>query len=135
LHESLLIVKEEGLEQAHNRHRLHHKALAAGLAAIGLGIVVAEEYRLPQLNAVAVPPGINEANVRRQLLQDWDLEIGSGLGALAGKVWRIGLMGHAARKSNVIYCLGALEQVLLQNGLALEAGAALAAAEKVYAEV
>jgi alanine-glyoxylate transaminase/serine-glyoxylate transaminase/serine-pyruvate transaminase len=133
LHESLLILKEEGLEQSHSRHRLHHKALAAGLAAMGLGMVVAEEYRLPQLNAVAVPQGINEASVRRQLLQDWDLEIGAGLGSLAGKVWRIGLMGHAARKSNVVFCLGALEQTLLQHGMALEPGAALAAAESVYA--
>lgn len=133
LHEALLILKEEGLENSIARHQLHHRAFAAGLKALGLDIVVEQQYRLPQLNAVSVLAGVDEAVVRRKLLQDWDLEIGAGLGSLAGKVWRIGLMGHAARRSNVVYCLGALEQVLLQLGVKVDAGAALAAAENVYA--
>ena len=135
LHESLLMLKEEGLASSHARHRLHHEALAAGLQAMGLGLPVAENYRLPQLNAVAVPQGVDEALTRQRLLQDWDLEIGAGLGALAGKVWRVGLMGHTARRSSVIYCLGAMEQVLLQQGAPVNPGVALAAAEKVYAAV
>lgn len=135
LHESLLILKEESLAASHARHRLHHQALAAGLQAMGLSLPVAQAYRLPQLNAVAVPDGVDEAQTRQRLLQDWDLEIGAGLGALAGKVWRIGLMGYTARRSSVIECLAALEQVLLQQGAAVQAGVALAAAQKVYADV
>lgn len=131
LHEALLILKEEGLEQAWQRHRQQHEALAAGLEALGLEFVVDKSCRLPQLNSVTVPEGIDEAAVRSQLLQEFNLEIGAGLGALAGKVWRIGLMGYAARSENVQLCITALEKVLGDQGLALEAGAALAAAEAV----
>jgi alanine-glyoxylate transaminase/serine-glyoxylate transaminase/serine-pyruvate transaminase len=132
LHESLLILKEEGLEAAWQRHRLHHQALAAGLEAMGLGLVVDAAIRLPQLNSVTVPDGVDEARVRAALLQEFALEIGAGLGVLAGKVWRIGLMGYACNRQNVTLCLSALEQTLLAQGAAIDAGKALPAARAVY---
>lgn len=135
LHESLVILKEEGLANSHARHRLHHQALVAGLEAMGLTLAVDPAYRLPQLNTVVVPDGVDEALLRHHLLQNWDLEIGAGLGALAGKVWRIGLMGHAARQSSVVYCLSAMEQALLEQRADIRAGAAFKAAEQVYAGV
>jgi alanine-glyoxylate transaminase/serine-glyoxylate transaminase/serine-pyruvate transaminase len=131
LHESLLMLKEEGLEAAHARHRLHHRALVAGLDALGLDMAVAEAFRLPQLNAVRIPEGIDDARLRQTLLQDFNLEIGAGLGALAGKTWRIGLMGHACNRSNVILCLTALSTALQQQGLSTHTDAALAAANAV----
>lgn len=132
LHETLIILHEEGLENAWARHRHHHEALAAGLDALGLEFVVESPYRLPQLNCVAFRDGVDEGAVRRQLLADYQLEIGAGLGPLAGKVWRIGLMGYAANQKNVLLCLGALETVLLENGSVLEAGYAVEAAQKIY---
>ncbi len=132
LHESLLMLREEGLESAWQRHRLHHTALVAGLEAMGLGLVVAPEWRLPQLNSVTVPAGIDEAELRGKLLRDFNLEIGAGLGALAGKVWRIGLMGCAANRQNVLLCLTALEQSLAALGAVIKPGVALAAASAVY---
>jgi len=128
LHEALLILQEEGLEQAWARHRRHHLALRAGLEAMGLELVVAEEARLPQLNAVSVPAGVDEAQVRARLLEEYQLEIGGGLGALAGKVWRIGLMGHACTRRNVLHCLGALDSVLSALGASIRSGAAVEAA-------
>lgn len=134
LHESLVILQEEGLEAAWERHRRHHLALEAGLAAMGLELAVRPPWRLPQLNAVRIPEGIDEARVRRRLLEEFDLEIGAGLGALAGRVWRIGLMGHAARRRNVLYCLGALASCLAAEGYSGAAGAdPLAAARETYA--
>jgi alanine-glyoxylate transaminase / serine-glyoxylate transaminase / serine-pyruvate transaminase len=112
LHESLVMLREEGLEAAWTRHATLHRALVAGLGAMGLTLPVAEDWRLPQLNAVAVPAGIDEAAVRGRLLQDYGLEIGAGLGALAGKVWRIGLMGQSATPVHVTACLTALESAL-----------------------
>lgn len=131
LHESLVLLKEEGLEQSWARHILHHRALAAGLEALGMQLVVPEQERLVQLNAVSIPEGVDEAEVRRLLLLDWNLEIGAGLGTLAGKVWRIGLMGHAANKKNVLLCLAALQDVLGRLGVDCGSGA-LSAAEAVY---
>lgn len=131
LHESLVLLKEEGLEQSWARHRLHHQALAAGLESIGMALVVPQNERLPQLNAVSIPAGVDEAEVRRLLLLDWNLEIGAGLGSLAGKVWRIGLMGHSANKKNVLLCLSALQDVLSRLGVECGSGA-LRAAESVY---
>ena len=133
LHESLLILKQEGLEAAWQRHRMHHQALVAGLEAMGLELLVAPASRLPQLNSVRVPEGIDEGQVRATLLRDFGLEIGAGLGALAGKVWRIGLMGHACNRQNVLLCLTALEQTLRAQGAAIEAGRAQAAAAASYA--
>ena len=132
LHESLLIVQEEGLANSHARHARHHQALAAGFEAMGLNLPVDPDFRLPQLNAVSVPAGVDEANVRHLLLRDWNLEIGAGLGTLAGKVWRVGLMGHAATRENVIFCLGAMEQVLLSQGARINPDCALPAAFAVY---
>jgi alanine-glyoxylate transaminase/serine-glyoxylate transaminase/serine-pyruvate transaminase len=132
LHESLLMLQEEGLEGAWQRHRLHHQALLAGLEAMGLGMVVAPEWRLPQLNSVTVPAGVDEAELRSMLLRDFNLEIGAGLGALAGKVWRIGLMGSAANRQNVLLCLTALEQCLVALGADIRPGVALPAARSVY---
>jgi len=132
LHESLVLLKDEGLENAWARHRLHHRALKAGFDVLGLKFVVREEARLPQLNAVHVPAGIDEAAVRRQLLDRYNLEIGAGLGPLAGKVWRFGLMGYSARADNVRLCLGALAEVLAGMGAKADREAALAAAQSVY---
>lgn len=133
LHEALLILKEEGLENSWARHAHLHLALRAGLETLGLNFVVPEAYRLPQLNAVTIPEGIDDAQVRRTLLNDYDLEIGAGLGALAGKVWRIGLMGHACSADNITYCLNALDKVLSKMGAEVKSGAAVAAAKQVLA--
>jgi alanine-glyoxylate transaminase/serine-glyoxylate transaminase/serine-pyruvate transaminase len=132
LHESLVMLAEEGLEKAWARHAYHHQALAAGIEAMGLRFVVDQEYRLPQLNSVTIPAGVEEAKVRAALLNDYNLEIGAGLGALAGKVWRIGLMGESSCKTNVLLCLGALDAVLTGMGAAINSGRAVAAANAVY---
>ncbi len=112
LHEALVLLQEEGLENAWERHWRHHHALREGLAGLGIEYVVDEAHRLPQLNAVRIPDGVDDAAVRRRLLEEYGLEIGAGLGDFAGKVWRIGLMGHAANARNVLLCLSALRAVL-----------------------
>ncbi|MEZ9190770.1 alanine--glyoxylate aminotransferase family protein [Vibrio sp. 10N.286.52.F8] len=112
LHESLVLLKNEGLDNAWSRHYAMHQELKAGVEALGLKFVVDEESRLPQLNALYFPEGIDEAKIRTQLLEEYNLEIGAGLGSLAGKAWRIGLMGYGARKENVALCLKALKDVL-----------------------
>jgi alanine-glyoxylate transaminase/serine-glyoxylate transaminase/serine-pyruvate transaminase len=128
LHESLVMLQDEGIENSWQRHYTNHLTLRAGLEAMGLSFVVDEEYRLPQLNSVTVPDGVDEAEVRSRLLNEFNLEIGAGLGALAGKVWRIGLMGHSSRKENIFLCLSALESVLTDMGAEINSGAAIAAA-------
>ena len=132
LHESLVMLQEEGLEAAHARHLRNHRALVAGLEAMGLTMAVAPAHRLPQLNSVLIPEGVDDAAVRGALLNDFNLEIGAGLGALAGKTWRIGLMGHSSSEQNVTACLNALEAVLSNQGAAITTGAALPAAQGVY---
>ncbi|MEM9623246.1 MAG: alanine--glyoxylate aminotransferase family protein [Pseudomonadota bacterium] len=112
LHEALLMLHEEGLEASWARHRAMHGLLVDGLTDLGLEFVVDSTYRLPQLNVVAAPEGVNEAEVRKQLLTDYNLEIGAGLGVFAGKVWRIGLMGYAARRENVQLCVSAMRHCL-----------------------
>ena len=112
LHEALLILEEEGLEKSFARHKKNHDALVNGLDSLGLSMAVSEEWRLPQLNAVSIPDGVDDAAVRARLLKDFNLEIGAGLGELAGKQWRIGLMGHASNPVNVERCLTALAAVL-----------------------
>ena len=129
LHESLVMLKQEGLENAWQRHQRNHLVLRAGIEAMGLEFVVDEASRLPQLNAVSVPDGVDEAAVRSQLLQQFNLEIGAGLGALAGKVWRIGLMGYSSRAENILLCLGALDAVLTDMGANINSGAAIPAAQ------
>lgn len=133
LHESLVILQEEGLENAWARHARHHNALRAGFEAMGLKFIVHPEERLPQLNAITIPDGVNDAAVRTMLLNDYQLEIGAGLGVMAGKVWRIGLMGHACNARNVLLCLNALEDVLGRVNAPVERGVAVAAAQKVLA--
>ncbi|WP_038047117.1 alanine--glyoxylate aminotransferase family protein [Thioalkalivibrio sp. ALJ24] len=134
LHESLVILQEEGLENSWARHCRHHDALRAGLEAMGLEFLVAQEHRLPQLNSVHVPEGVDEAAVRGELLERYGLEIGAGLGPYAGKVWRIGLMGYGANERNVLTCLSALEAVLTDRGL-VEPGRAMQAARAAYANM
>ncbi|UCH53480.1 MAG: alanine--glyoxylate aminotransferase family protein [Pseudomonadota bacterium] len=124
LHESLVLLSNEGLENAWARHRKHHLALRAGLEAMGLRFYVQEHVRLPQLNAIVVPHGINESELRRRLLEEYSLEIGAGLGALAGKIVRIGLMGYGSNVKNVLYCLAALEEVLSEMRLPIDKGIA-----------
>jgi alanine-glyoxylate transaminase/serine-glyoxylate transaminase/serine-pyruvate transaminase len=134
LHESLVLLKEEGLENAWARHMNNHLALRAGAEAMGLQFIVREEDRLPQLNAVSVPEGVDEAAVRQRLLNEFNLEIGAGLGTLAGKVWRIGQMGYASNFKNIIFCLSALDKVLTDMGAPIESGVAVAAAQKAAAK-
>lgn len=132
LHESLLMLQEETLQQAWQRHAQNHAAFAAGIEALGLSFVVDSAYRLPQLNSVTVPEQVDEAQVRNLLLNDYSLEIGAGLGSLAGKVWRIGLMGFTSNKRNVLLCLAALDEVLSGMGTNIKSGAALYAAQRYY---
>jgi alanine-glyoxylate transaminase/serine-glyoxylate transaminase/serine-pyruvate transaminase len=131
LHESLVILQEEGLENSWARHRKNHLALKAGIEAMGLSFVVKEQDRLPQLNAILIPDGVDDAAVRRILLDDYGLEIGAGLGVMTGKIWRIGLMGHASNMRNVLICLGALEDVLARVNAPIQRGMAVAAARAV----
>jgi len=131
LHEALVMLTEEGLENAWARHRHMHDALRAGLEAMGLAFVVDADHRLPQLNSVWAPEGIEEAQVRARLLNEFNLEIGAGLGDFAGKVWRIGLMGYTARRENVLLCLNALEAVLGEMKAPIERGLATAAAQRI----
>jgi alanine-glyoxylate transaminase/serine-glyoxylate transaminase/serine-pyruvate transaminase len=111
MHEALVMLHEEGLENAWKRHRIHHDSLRAGLEALGLELFVEPSARIPQLNAVAIPAGVDDAAVRTRLLRDYSLEIGAGLGPMAGKIWRIGLMGYSSRPGNVALCLSALKSV------------------------
>lgn len=133
LHESLLMLKEEGLENSWHRHQQNHLALAAGLKELGINFVVPQADRLPQLNNVTIPAGIDDALVRKTLLERYSLEIGAGLGDLAGSVWRIGLMGFASNQKNVLLCLNALDNVLAELGGTHQSGAAAAAANRFYA--
>ncbi len=134
LRESLRLVLEEGLEARFARHRRHSDALMAGLAAFGCEPQAQAGRRLPSLNCVKAPAGADEAAVRRYLLAEHSIEIGGGLGPLAGKVWRIGLMGESARQENVLAVLAAIEQGLARQGKAPRTGAALAAALEQYAK-
>ena len=112
IHESLVSLHQEGLENAWQRHAANHQKLKAGLESMGLTFLVDEPYRLPQLNTVVIPDGVDDAAVRKALLDDYNLEIGAGLGVLAGKVWRIGLMGYGSSEKNVEYCLNSLASVI-----------------------
>lgn len=131
LHESLVMLQDEGVENSWKRHSDYHQALKSGFEAMGISFVVPAGSRLPQLNAVNIPDGVDDALVRSTLLNRYNLEIGAGLGALAGKVWRIGLMGNSASASNVLLCLGALEAVLSELNAPIQQGVAISAAQKV----
>lgn len=135
LHESLILIMEEGLESSWARHQRHHVALKAGLEAMGLTFLVDPEYQLPQMNAVRCPEGVDEAQVRSRLLSEFNLEIGAGLGPLQGKIWRFGLMGYSCRPDNVMLCLSALGSVLDDMGHPVHVGDAEAAAHGAYAQM
>ncbi|WP_339909127.1 alanine--glyoxylate aminotransferase family protein [Symmachiella dynata] len=132
LHEALRLVLEEGLENRFARHRQNHLALCAGLEALGIQYAVPADHRLPQLNAVVIPAGVDDAAVRKQLLGEFGIEIGGGLGPMAGKTWRIGLMGAASSNRNVLLLLAALERCLTDQGISINPGAGVAAANGVY---
>lgn len=133
LHEALRLVLEEGLDGRYQRHLENHEALKAGLSAIGIEYAVAEDHCLPMLNAVKIPAGVEDAGVRKQLLNEFGIEIGGGLGPMKGKTWRIGLMGEASTSRNVLLFLAALERCLQTQGAKLDAGASIAAANQAYA--
>jgi len=132
LREALRLIAEEGLETRFARHLLNHRALVAGVEAMGLSMLVAEGARLPMLNTISIPDGADDVKVRKALLNDFDMEIGGGLGDLAGKVWRVGLMGHTSRRRNVVLFLSALETILKTQGASITPGKALDAAAAVY---
>ena len=122
LREALRIVCDEGLEARWQRHELNHRALVAGLEAMGLEMNVAPEHRLWSLNAVRVPEGVDDARVRDRLLNDSNIEIGGGLGPLKGKIWRIGLMGSGSSRENVLLVLEALNRALNAEGFSCASG-------------
>ncbi|MCP4258723.1 MAG: alanine--glyoxylate aminotransferase family protein [Planctomycetes bacterium] len=126
--EALKIVKEEGLQQRWARHLANHKILKAGLSAIGIKYIPEPGYELPMLNAVSIPVGTDDITLRKQLLNDFSIEIGGGLGAFKAKAWRIGLMGTASTLGNVLLFLSALEKCLADQGVKFEKGASIAAA-------
>jgi alanine-glyoxylate transaminase/serine-glyoxylate transaminase/serine-pyruvate transaminase len=128
LHEALEAIDEEGLDVRWERHRRNHLALAKGLEAMGLSLLPPESERLWTLNAVRVPDGVDEALVRKKLLAEYSIEIGAGLGPLAGKIWRVGLMGASSSPSSLLIFLGALEHVLRGAGYACPPGAGVDAA-------
>jgi alanine-glyoxylate transaminase/serine-glyoxylate transaminase/serine-pyruvate transaminase len=133
IREGLRIVLEEGLEARWARHVRNHRALKAGLEAMGMKYTAAPHCQLPQLNAVRIPDGVDDLACRKKLLNDFGIEIGGGLGDFKGKVWRIGIMGHNSRPSCVLQVLAAMESVLMSAGVDLTPGAGVAAAEQAYA--
>src|SRR5262249_37802220 len=133
LHEGLRLVLEEGLETRFQRHLRNHKALKAGLLALGLKYTAAEGHQLPQLNVARIPDGVDDLAVRKMLLSEFGIEIGGGLGDLKGKAWRIGLMGYNSRPGVVLLFLAALEQCLTKAGAKIAPGAGVAAANAAYA--
>ncbi|MBM4331117.1 MAG: alanine--glyoxylate aminotransferase family protein [Deltaproteobacteria bacterium] len=130
--EALRIIGEEGLGPRHERHRRNHLALVNGISAMGLSMLVDEPYRLWSLNAVSIPPGIDDPRLRKKLLEEYNLEIGGGLGTLKGKIWRVGLMGYSSNETNVLYFLTALEQALREQGFEVPKGAGANAAKEVF---
>jgi alanine-glyoxylate transaminase / serine-glyoxylate transaminase / serine-pyruvate transaminase len=119
LYEALAIIDEEGLEARWSRHERNHEALIAGLAEMNLSVLPREGERLWTLNAVRIPDGIDEAAVRKQLLDEYNIEIGAGLGPLAGRIWRVGLMGASSTPRLIVLLLGALERALAKQGRAV----------------
>ena len=128
LYEALAAVLAEGVDNCYKRHALFGKALQDGLEAMGLQLHVKDGMRLPQLTAVTIPEGVNDMAVRKQLLDDFGIEIGGGLGVLKGKIWRVGLMGHTCNQKNVVTFLSALEYILKGQGCSIHSGVAVDAA-------
>ena len=131
-HEALRVAHEEGLEQRFQRHKTNGTAMATGLQAMGLKLLAQEGYRAPMLTTVGIPDGIEDASVRKRLLNDYLIELGGGLGAFKGKAWRVGLMGYSSTKRNVLYLLSALENILSADGCDVERGAGIDAANQVF---
>jgi len=129
LREALRIVCDEGLERRWQRHESNHRALVAGIEAMGLQMNVAKPHRLWSLNAVRVPEGVDDARIRTRLMNDSNIEIGGGLGPLKGKIWRIGLMGSGSSRENVVLVLDALCKALNAEGFGCASG--IEAAEAV----
>ena len=133
LYEALRVILEEGLDNCFERHRKNHLALKAGLEALGFEYSADPHHQLPMLNAVKIPEGVEDAVIRNGLLNRFGIEIGGGLGAFKGKVWRIGIMGHAARQNNVLTFLAALEQLLDEHDFQFTPGSSIAAANTAFA--
>jgi alanine-glyoxylate transaminase/serine-glyoxylate transaminase/serine-pyruvate transaminase len=133
LHEGLRLVLEEGMQARWDRHMSNHRAIKAGLTAMGLTYTAAEGHQAPQLNAVRIPAGVSDLPVRNRLLNEFGIEVGGGLGDFKGKVWRIGIMGYNSRPAVILQFLEALERCLLKEGMKLPVGAGVAAADQVYA--
>ena len=133
LREALRMAMEEGLEERVQRHARVASALRAGLEALGLELFADPDHRLNPLTTVMVPEGVNDANVRRGLLRDYGIEISGGLGQIAGRVWRVGLMGESCRESNVLSFLSALERILPGEGYEVALGSGVAAAQRSFA--
>ena len=134
LRESLRMMMEEGVENRIKRHARTAAALRAGLTALGIGLLADEEYRLNPLTTAKIPEGVDDAAVRGRLLNDFNIEIGGGLGELRAKVWRIGLMGDSARETNVFALLSALEMILSKMDYEVAAGASLSAAQRALVD-
>jgi alanine-glyoxylate transaminase/serine-glyoxylate transaminase/serine-pyruvate transaminase len=133
LREALRIVFEEGLEGSWQRHRQNQLALIAGLEALGVELFVPNPNdRLPTVTSVYVPKAVEDGRVRRQLLDEFGIEIAGGIGPLKGKIWRIGLMGYVSQAKHILFFLAALEKVLLDQGLSVSPGAGVGAAIRVY---
>jgi alanine-glyoxylate transaminase/serine-glyoxylate transaminase/serine-pyruvate transaminase len=130
LNEALKIIAEEGLENRWQRHRRNAEALWDGLEALGVKLLVDKEYRLPSLTSIVVPEGVDEAAVRKDLMSEYAIEIGSGLGELKGKILRVGLMGSGSNKENIVFFLAAFGNVLRKQGFAADIGGALEAVER-----
>jgi alanine-glyoxylate transaminase/serine-glyoxylate transaminase/serine-pyruvate transaminase len=136
LREAMRLVVEEGLEARWERHRVNQLALIAGLEAIGLKLLVEKPAdRLPTVTAVMVPGGVDDAKVRNQLLDEFNIEIAGGFGAVKGKIWRVGLMGYCSQKPFVLLFLAALEKTLLDQGFRVPSGAGVGAAIRSYSQV
>ncbi|MDE0636752.1 MAG: alanine--glyoxylate aminotransferase family protein [Candidatus Poribacteria bacterium] len=132
LREALRVVIEEGLSPRYQRHERNAKALIAGAEAIGLQPAATKNHRAPMLTTLLIPDGIDDATIRKRLIQDYGIEIGGGLGIFAGKAWRIGLMGDAANEQNVLLVLNAIETLLIEFGASVDTGTAVCAAAAVY---
>jgi alanine-glyoxylate transaminase/serine-glyoxylate transaminase/serine-pyruvate transaminase len=132
--EALRIIQEEGLDRRFERHRRNHLALAAGIEAMGLKMFVEPQSRLWSLNTIVIPEGIDDAKLRKSLLEEYNLEIGGGLGPLKGKIWRVGLMGYNSNERNVLFFLTVLEQALLAQGYEVPRGVGASAARNFYSK-
>ena len=132
LREALRIIIEEGESVCYQRHERNAQALIAGAKAIGLQPAAAENYRAPMLTTLRIPDGIDDVTIRKRLIQEYNIEIGGGLGIFAGKAWRIGLMGDAANEQNVLLVLNAIEKLLIELGYSVNTGNAVSAAAAVY---